>query len=65
MQHGVMATLQRPRAGRVIAGVCSAIAARFGWSTTAVRVLFVVSLVLPGPQVLLYVLLWIFIPSEK
>jgi len=45
--------------------VCSAIAARFGWSTTAVRVLFVVSLVLPGPQVLLYVLLWIFIPSEK
>jgi phage shock protein PspC (stress-responsive transcriptional regulator) len=64
-QHGRMATLQRPRAGRVIAGVCAAIAARFGWSTTLVRVIFIASLLLPGPQILLYVLLWVFIPSEK
>jgi phage shock protein PspC (stress-responsive transcriptional regulator) len=59
-----MAKLQRPRNGRMIGGVCSAIAARFGWSTTVVRIIFVASLLLPGPQLLLYVGLWIFIPSE-
>jgi len=29
-----------------------------------VRVLFVASCLLPGPQVLLYVALWIVLPSE-
>jgi phage shock protein C len=29
-----------------------------------VRVLFVVSLLLPGPQVLVYIVLWILMPSE-
>jgi phage shock protein PspC (stress-responsive transcriptional regulator) len=57
-------TLVRPREGRWIAGVCAGIAERFGWSRRTVRLLFVVSIVLPGPQVLLYVLLWILIPSE-
>jgi len=60
-----MSTLQRPRSGRVIAGVCAAIARRFGWSVTLVRVLTVASIILPGPQVLVYVILWIFIPKEK
>jgi phage shock protein PspC (stress-responsive transcriptional regulator) len=48
----------------VIAGVCAAIADRFGWSRTLVRVLFVLSCVLPGPQVIAYILLWILIPAE-
>lgn len=56
--------LVRPRDGRVIAGVCAAIADRFGLSRFGVRLLFVVSIVLPGPQVLVYVLLWILIPSD-
>jgi phage shock protein PspC (stress-responsive transcriptional regulator) len=56
--------LVRPRRGRVIAGVCAAIANRLGWSPTLVRVLFVLSCVLPGPQVVAYVLLWILIPAE-
>ena len=60
-----MSTLQRPKSGRVIAGVCAAIARRFGWSVTLVRVLTVASIVLPGPQVIVYVILWIFIPKEK
>ncbi|MBF0672937.1 MAG: PspC domain-containing protein [Salinibacterium sp.] len=59
-----MPQLQRPRHGRVIAGVCAAIANRFGWSATIVRLLFVLSILLPGPQVLIYVLLWIFVPKE-
>jgi phage shock protein PspC (stress-responsive transcriptional regulator) len=59
------AGLVRPREGRWIAGVCAGIADRFGLSRGLVRVLFVLSLVLPGPQILAYVLLWVLIPSEK
>jgi phage shock protein PspC (stress-responsive transcriptional regulator) len=56
--------LTRPRRGRVIAGVCAGLARRFGMSPTAMRVLFLVSLLLPGPQVLLYIALWIILPQE-
>jgi phage shock protein PspC (stress-responsive transcriptional regulator) len=59
-----MASLSRPKSGRVIAGVCAGLARRFGVSKTLVRVVFVLSCILPGPQVLLYVALWIVIPSE-
>lgn len=57
--------LRRPQRGRVIAGVCLAIANRFGWKPTTVRVLTLLSLLLPGPQILLYLVLWIVIPGEK
>jgi phage shock protein PspC (stress-responsive transcriptional regulator) len=57
------AELVRPRR-RVIGGVCAALAQRFGVSPTLVRVLFVASCLLPGPQVLLYAALWIILPSE-
>jgi phage shock protein PspC (stress-responsive transcriptional regulator) len=56
--------LVRPREGRWIAGVCAAIADRFGWSRGKVRALFVISTLLPGPQIVLYIVLWIVIPSE-
>jgi phage shock protein PspC (stress-responsive transcriptional regulator) len=49
----------------MIAGVCAAIARRFGVSPTAVRVAFVVSCVLPGPQFVLYLLGWALIPKEE
>jgi phage shock protein PspC (stress-responsive transcriptional regulator) len=56
----------RPRRGRgrVIAGVCAAIANRYQWNPTTVRALTVLSLLLPGPQVIVYVILWIVIPRE-
>ena len=57
--------LVRPRKGRWIAGVCAALADRFGLSRTLVRALFVLSIVLPGPQFLIYIVLWILIPSEE
>jgi phage shock protein PspC (stress-responsive transcriptional regulator) len=57
------ARLVRPRQGRVIAGVCAALADRFGWSRTTVRLLFVLSCLLPGPQILLYLVLWVLIPG--
>lgn len=58
------ADLVRPRR-RMIAGVCSGLARRFGRSPTTVRLIFVISCVLPGPQFLLYVALWILMPSER
>ena len=56
--------LVRPRSGRFLGGVCAGLARRFGMKAGVVRLLFVVSIVLPGPQVLLYIALWILMPSE-
>jgi len=56
--------LIRPRNGKMIGGVCAALARRFGLSVGLVRALFVISIVLPGPQILVYLGLWIFIPAE-
>jgi len=60
-----MTELRRPRTGRVIGGVCAALAARFGWDVTLVRVLALVSLLLPGPQLIVYVIAWVVIPGES
>jgi phage shock protein C len=56
--------LNRPRSNRVIAGVCAAVANRFGWNPNTVRVLAVLSCLLPGPQFVIYLVLWVLIPSE-
>ncbi len=56
--------LVRPRRGRVIGGVCAGIARALDSSAWLVRVLAVLSIVLPGPQVLAYILLWILMPEE-
>jgi phage shock protein PspC (stress-responsive transcriptional regulator) len=58
------AQLVRPQSGRMIAGVCAALARRFDMQPWQVRLLFVLSCLLPGPQFLLYVALWIILPSE-
>lgn len=60
-----MAQLQRPRTGRVIAGVCAGIAYRFGLKPLTVRLIFIISCLLPGPQILLYIALWLLVPNEK
>lgn len=59
-----MHTLVRPRRGRLIAGVCAALADRFAVRASLVRALFVLSVLLPGPQVLVYLVLWVVIPAE-
>jgi phage shock protein PspC (stress-responsive transcriptional regulator) len=56
--------LVRPSRGRIIAGVCAALAQRFDMKPWHVRALFVISCLLPGPQFLLYIALWIILPSE-
>lgn len=59
-----MPELIRPRTGRVIGGVCAAIARRFGWNVSVVRLLTVLSLFIPGPQLIFYLIAWVVIPSE-
>lgn len=63
---GAMAstTLARSRDHRMIAGVCGGIAERFGIPVFMVRLAFVISCLLPGPQVVIYILLWILIPKQ-
>jgi phage shock protein C len=56
--------LVRPRSGRIFAGVLVGIANRFGMRPLVVRILFLVSLLLPGPQILAYIAFWILMPSE-
>ncbi|WP_406496832.1 PspC domain-containing protein [Streptomyces sp. NBC_00846] len=60
-----MAALARPRDGRMIGGVCAALARRFGTSAGTMRIIFLVSCLLPGPQCLLYLVLWVLFPAEK
>ncbi|MBD0423203.1 PspC domain-containing protein [Streptomyces sp. NPDC052309] len=60
-----MSRLARPAHDRMIGGVCAALARRFRTSATTMRVLFLISCLLPGPQFLLYIALWILLPSEE
>jgi phage shock protein PspC (stress-responsive transcriptional regulator) len=56
--------LYRPRNGRMIAGVCAGLARRFGMTPGMVRLLFVLSCLLPGPQFVVYLVLWVMMPNE-
>jgi phage shock protein PspC (stress-responsive transcriptional regulator) len=56
--------LVRPSRGRLIGGVCAGLAHRFGISPNVVRLIFLISCILPGPQFVVYIALWILIPSE-
>lgn len=57
-------TLTRPREGAVIAGVCAGLADRFGLSPFVVRLIFLVSCLLPGPQFVIYLVLWAIMPRR-
>ncbi|MFD9723319.1 PspC domain-containing protein [Streptomyces sp. NPDC059072] len=60
-----MSAIVRPRNGRMIGGVCAGLARRFGIKANTMRVIFVVSCLLPGPQFLIYLALWLLLPNEK
>lgn len=57
-------SLSRPRHGRRIAGVCAGLADRYGWKPGTVRLLFVLSCLLPGPQFVIYLILWMLMPER-
>jgi phage shock protein PspC (stress-responsive transcriptional regulator) len=58
------ATLSRPTSGRMIAGVCAGIAQRYGWQVKTVRIAFLLSCLLPGPQFVIYLILWLTMPER-
>jgi phage shock protein PspC (stress-responsive transcriptional regulator) len=60
-----MSSLVRPRDNRWIAGVCSGLARRFGISPNIMRLIFVLSCLLPGPQFVIYIVLWVLMPDES
>jgi phage shock protein C len=52
----------RAREGKLIAGVCRGLANRFGIPVAALRVAFILSLLLGGGGLIVYVALWIAMP---
>jgi phage shock protein PspC (stress-responsive transcriptional regulator) len=56
--------LRRDISNKMIAGVCAGIARRYGLSRSGLRLAFVLSCVLPGPQFIAYLLLWVLLPPD-
>jgi phage shock protein PspC (stress-responsive transcriptional regulator) len=56
--------LTRSREHYVMGGVCAGLAEFLGWSRSRVRWLFVLSCLIPGPQFILYLILWYVVPNE-
>lgn len=56
--------LRRPLADRWVGGVCGSLAAATGLDTWVWRLLFVLLALWGGAGLVLYLLLWIFVPSE-
>ena len=57
--------LTRDSRHAVLAGVCAGLARRFGLSRNGLRLAFVVSCILPGPQFIAYVVLWVLMPRDN
>ncbi|MBZ3147900.1 PspC domain-containing protein [Xanthomonas perforans] len=59
-------TLSRYLNDRMIAGVVGGIARRFGWSSTLLRVFFVIVSIASAafPGILVYLILWLLIPNQ-
>ena len=57
--------LMRPRAGRKIAGVCAGFAEYFDLDVTLVRLIWLITALIPvGASLIAYVIAWIVIPEE-
>ncbi len=58
--------LYRGGPGKVLTGVCAALATRLGWDPVLVRVAAIVSLFVAGPVVLwAYLVLWVLTPFDE
>jgi|SRR5271166_1529239 len=57
-------TLRRSRTDRWFGGVCGGIARSTGMDAWVWRLLFAALFICAGAGLLLYILLWIFVPSE-
>jgi len=59
--------LHRSSKNRIIAGVCGGIAEWLGWSPGWVRLLYVIVSILSAafPGILVYIVLWIVMPTAR
>ena len=58
--------LERPRANRMIAGVCAGLAQHYRWDLTWVRVLAVLIAVFSsGAGLVAYIVFWIVMPAQQ
>jgi phage shock protein C len=57
-------TFRRSRTDRVFGGVCGGIARSTGMEAWVWRLLFAALFICAGAGLLLYILLWIFVPAE-
>ena len=61
-RHGLV----RPQEGRVLGGVLAGLGRRFGLGPWTARLLFfLLLLVVPGSQILVYPILWVLMPAEE
>lgn len=56
--------LVRPRSGKILAGVCAALASRFGVPKFLVRLGFLI-FGLVGVGEIVYIILWVMIPKDS
>ena len=62
-QYPARRRLVRSINDRKIAGICAGVADYFDIDTTLVRVLWLVATLVPGPNILAYIILWIAVPE--
>jgi len=55
--------LVRSTNDRKIAGVCAGVADYFDMDPTIVRVIWLIATLVPGPNILAYIVLWIAVPE--
>ncbi len=56
--------LVRPENGRVLAGVCAGLANWMGMDVTLVRIIFLILGFMTGSGLLIYLILWVIVPSS-
>jgi phage shock protein C len=57
--------LYRSQKDRVIAGVCAGLGEFFGFDPTVIRIIFVVITLFGGGGVILYLILWLIMPTQR
>lgn len=56
--------LHRSHTDKYVAGVLGGIAETYNINSTLVRLLFLASMMLPGPQILMYLVMWVVMPRD-
>ena len=55
--------LRRSGTDKLVAGVLGGVGETYGINSTLLRILFVASFLLPGPQMLFYFVMWFIMPG--